>query len=218
MQMTPRKEILNIRGITDAKYLSLIQASIQVSNRTSGTFKTAADVKSENTIKYHISTGSSELDELLGGGVESSSTTEVYGEYRSGKSQLCMTMAVIAQLGAHGGKVIYVDTEGSFRPERLQPICERFGVDYSSVLDNILVARVYTTDRQMDIPTHVEAKIDEDDCHYSLLIIDSIMALFRTDFAGRGELSERQQRLGQHLNLLKKLAERHNMAVLYTNL
>jgi len=86
------------------------------------------------------------------------------------------------------------------------------------VLDNILVARIFNVDQQEDIPQQVEAKISEDQTSYSVLIIDSIMSLWRTDYSGRGELSERQQRLGKHLNHLKKLAERHNIAVLYSNL
>ncbi|CAK9021717.1 Meiotic recombination protein DMC1/LIM15 homolog [Durusdinium trenchii] len=215
--MANKKDVLNIRGITDARYANLVEAASKISMRASGRFKSASEVALELSSRFHISTGSTELDAILGGGMESCSLTEIYGEYRTGKSQLTMTLAVTAQLGSRPGKVIYVDTEGAFRPERLATICARFGVDHNTVLDNILFARVFTTDQQEEVPIQVEAKIDEDETPYSLLVIDSMMALWRTDFSGRGELSERQQRIGRHLNMLKKLAERHNLAVVYTN-
>lgn len=106
---------------------------------------------------------------------------------------------------------------GAFRPNRLEPICKRYDVDFETVLDNILYARIFTTDQQEEVPVQIEAKIDQDDTAFSLIIIDSLMNLWRTDYSGRGELSERQQRVGRHLNLLKKLAERHNLAVIYSN-
>jgi len=215
--MSTKKDILAIRGITEARFTSLVQAASQISDRASGKFKSASEIRSEQASRHHVSTGSRELDAILGGGMESASLTEIYGEFRTGKSQLMMTLAVTGQLGANAGKVIFVDTEGGFRPERLLKICERFDVDHQTVLDNILYARIFSTDQQEEVTCQIEAKIHEDDAPVSLVIIDSLMALWRTDYSGRGELSERQQRLGRHLNQLKKLSERHNLAVVYTN-
>lgn len=114
--------------------------------------------------------------------------------------------------------MVYVDTEGNFFPERLRAICDRFGVEHDTVLENIIVARVFNTDQQEAIPALIEQQIDQDNgAPYAMVIIDSLMSLWRVDFNGRGELSERQQRLGKHLNLLRRLAERHNLAVVYTN-
>lgn len=217
LQMSTKKDVLNIRGITDARYDNLVKAAAHVSCRASGQFQSASELRTGFESRFHVSTGSGELDAILGGGMESCSLTEIYGEFRTGKSQLMMTLAVTAQLGPNAGKVIYVDTEGNFRPARLEAICRRFEVEFDTVLDNIMVARIFTTDQQEEVPIQVEAKIDEDDTNFSVLIIDSLMALWRTDYSGRGELSERQQRIGKHLNLLKKLSERHNMAVVYSN-
>ncbi|KAF7979413.1 hypothetical protein HWV62_42534 [Athelia sp. TMB] len=116
-------------------------------------------------------------------------STGIYGEFRTGKTQLAHTMSVVAQLppelGGASGKVAYIDTEGTFRPDRIKSIAERFGVDGNMALENILY--------------------------------DSIMALFRVDFSGRGELSERQQKLAQVLSKLTRLSEEFNVAVLLTN-
>jgi meiotic recombination protein DMC1 len=195
-----------------------MEAAGKIAVLHSGKFKTATQVKEEQAQLFHISTGSKEFDALLGGGVQSKFLTEVYGEFRTGKTQLCATLAVTAQLDPNfGGKVVFVDTEGNFSPERLRPICERFGVSAETVLDNIFVARVYNTDQQEAMVQQIEAQIDADQAPYSLVIIDSLTSLWRVDFSGRGELSERQQKLGKHLNQLRKLAERHNLAVVYSN-
>jgi meiotic recombination protein DMC1 len=219
LQMTCKKVVLEVKGITEAKYATLMGAAATVSVRASGQFKSAADLRSEQrATRFKVSTGSSELDAVLGGGLESGTITEVHGEYRTGKTALASTMAIACQISArHPGKALYVDTEGSFKPERLVSICERFGVDVSAALENLTTCRIYTTDQQEELPVHIEAKLSEEPGQYSICIIDSVMALFRTDFSGRGELSDRQQRLGRHLNQLKKIAERHNIAMLLTN-
>ena len=145
--------------------------------------------------------------------------TEMFGEFRTGKTQLCHTLAVTAQMskedGGGGGKVIYIDSEGTFRPERIYKISERFGLEPEDVLNNIIYARAYTSEFQGDLLTHAAAKMMEE--VFSLIIVDSIMALFRVDYSGRGELSERQQALGRTLSKLIKLAEQFNVAVLLTN-
>lgn len=90
------------------------------------------------------------MDQLLGGGVETGSITEMFGEFRTGKTQLCHTLAVTCQLpiakGGGEGMAMYVDTEGTFRPERLIPIAKRFGLDEQQVLDNVAYARAHNTD------------------------------------------------------------------------
>lgn len=191
--------MLEVKGITEARYLSLVEAAGKVSDLHSGKFRTAVQLREEHAGRFRISTGSKELDAALGGGVETKMLTEVFGEYRTGKSQLCATLAVTAQLDPKfGGKVVYCDTEGNFSPERLKPICERFGVDHETILNNIVCARIFSTDQQENLAQLIEAQIDEDEgAPYSLVIIDSLMALWRVDYSGRGELSERQQRLGR---------------------
>ncbi|KAM0838847.1 hypothetical protein ACQ4PT_060702 [Festuca glaucescens] len=166
-----------------------------------------------------ITTGSQALDELLGGGIETLCITEAFGEFRSGKTQLAHTLCVSTQLPLHmhggNGKVAYIDTEGTFRPERIVPIAERFGMDANAVLDNIIYARAYTYEHQYNLLLGLAAKMAEEP--FRLLIVDSVIALFRVDFSGRGELAERQQKLAQMLSRLTKIAEEFNVAVYITN-
>ncbi|GFH11856.1 DNA meiotic recombinase 1, partial [Haematococcus lacustris] len=100
-----------------------------------------------------ITTGSKQLDDLLGGGMETKAITEMHGEYRTGKTQLCLTMCVTCQMpenmGGGAGKVAFVDTEGTFRPERITAIAERYQLDPTAVLDNIIVARAHNHEHQM---------------------------------------------------------------------
>ncbi len=167
----------------------------------------------------YLSTGSRDLDALLGGGIESGSITEIFGEFRTGKTQICHTLCVTAQLsrqgGGGGGKVLYIDTEGTFRPEKLQAIAERFELDPEEVIANVLYARAFSSDHQNKLLIQACGLMAEN--KFSLLIVDSATALYRTDFSGRGELSARQMSLGKFLRNLQKLADEFKVAVLITN-
>ena len=167
----------------------------------------------------HISTGCKELDASLGGGLETGSLTELYGEFRTGKTQLCHTLCVICQLpveqGGGEGKALYIDTEGTFRPERLTQISQRFGLDPNDVMDNVAYARAYNSEHQMQLLMQAAALMAES--RFALVVVDSATALFRTDYTGRGELSTRQQNLAQFLRGLQKLADEFGVAVVVTN-
>ncbi|KAK7918682.1 hypothetical protein WMY93_009966 [Mugilogobius chulae] len=206
IQMTTRKALCNIKGLSEAKTVG---------------FQTAFEYSAKRKQVFHITTGSQEFDKLLGGGIESMAITEAFGEFRTGKTQLSHTLCVTAQLpgedGYSGGKVIFIDTEHTFRPDRLRDIADRFNVDHDAVLDNVLYARAYTSEHQMELLDFVAAKFHEEGGVFKLLIIDSIMALFRVDFSGRGELAERQQKLAQMLSRLQKISEEYNVAVFVTN-
>ncbi|KAF2366432.1 DNA recombination and repair protein Rad51-like C-terminal, partial [Trinorchestia longiramus] len=169
-----------------------------------------------------VSTGSVELDKLLGGGMESMAITELFGEFRTGKTQLSHTLCVTAQIpnpaGAYsGGKVIFIDTENTFRPHRLRGIADRFNLEQDAVLDNVLYTRAFTSDHQLEMLDLVAGKFHEEGGVFKLLIIDSVMALFRVDYSGRGELADRQQKLAQYLSRLQKISEEYNVAVVITN-
>ena len=101
----------------------------------------------------HITTGSSSFDKILGGGIETGCISEVFGEFRTGKTQLAHTLCVTSQLSYQmkggQGKVIYLDTEGNFRPERIESIAERFGLDTEMTLDNVIVCRIFSHEEQM---------------------------------------------------------------------
>ena len=182
-------------------------------------FLTAAQHLVQRQDLITLSSGSKELDKLLQGGIETGSLTEVFGEFRTGKTQLCHTLCVTCQLpldqGGGEGKALYIDTEGCFRPQRLAAIAERFGLNAEDVLENVAFARAHNSEQQMDLLKMASAMMAED--RYALVVVDSATALFRTDYSGRGELSERQMQLAQFLRQLTRMAEEFGVAVVLTN-
>ena len=176
--------------------------------------------KRRSNVSY-ITTGSENLNDLLGGkGVESRSITEAFGAYGSGKTQLGLTLAVNVQLpvekGGSDGKCVFIDTEGTFRPGRIKQIAEAKGFNSEKVLKNIFVARAFNSDHQILLLEKVSEMIKDGE-PIKLMIIDSLTAHFRAEFAGRGQLADRQQKLNRYLHDLMKLAETHNLAVYVTN-
>jgi DNA repair protein RadA len=176
--------------------------------------------KKRENVSY-ITTGSKSLDELLGGrGIESRAITEAFGAFGSGKTQLGSTLAVRVQLpvenGGANGKCVFIDTEGTFRPARIKQIAEALGANSEKVLKNILVARAFNSDHQMLLLEKVTEMIKNGE-PIKLMIIDSLTAHFRAEFAGRGQLADRQQKLNRYMHDLMKLAETYNLAVYVTN-
>jgi DNA repair protein RadA len=166
-----------------------------------------------------ISTGSSAFDKLIGGGVETQALTEVFGEFGSGKStlahQLCVNVQLPQERGGLSGKAIYIDSENTFRPERIEAMAKALGLEPVQVLENVYVARACTTDHQILLAEKASDIVKQGDV--KLVVIDSITSLFRTEYCGRGALAERQQKLGRHLSALHRLAELHDLAVFVTN-
>ncbi|RLG20151.1 DNA repair and recombination protein RadA [Candidatus Micrarchaeota archaeon] len=166
-----------------------------------------------------ITTGSDSLNELLGGGVETQSITEAYGRFGSGKTQIGFQLAVNVQKpageGGLGGNVLYVDTEGTFRPERIRQIAEGAGMDADEVLRNIHVARAVNSDHQIVLVDKADEVVKEK--NVKLVVIDSLTSCFRAEYLGRAALGERQQKLNKHIHALQRLADRHNLAVFVTN-
>jgi len=166
-----------------------------------------------------ISAGCLSLDDLLGGGVETQAMTELYGEFSSGKTTICHTLAVMVQQsrekGGLGAGTIYVDTEGTFRPERVEQIAKARGYDPAKVLSNITVARAYNSAHQELIAKDLGRVAREKKAR--LVVVDSVAAHFRAEFLGRGTLAERQQRLNRMLHTLLRTAEVNDVAVVITN-
>ncbi|VVC01709.1 DNA repair and recombination protein RadA [uncultured archaeon] len=166
-----------------------------------------------------ITTGSTALDELLGGGVETQAITEAYARFSSGKSQLAFQLAVNVQKpegqGGLGGAVLFVDTEHTFRPERIAQIAEAAGMDPIQVLKNMYVVRAENSDHQMVVIAQAPEIVKEK--NIKLIIIDSLTSHFRSDYMGRGALGERQQKLNKHVHDLQRLADANNLAVYVTN-
>ena len=176
--------------------------------------------KRRENVSY-ITTGSKGFNDLLGGkGVESRAITEAFGAYGSGKTQLGLSLAVNAQLptesGGTSGKTVFIDTEGTFRPARVKQIAEGLGANPEKVLKNIFVARAFNSDHQILLLEKIGEMVKKGE-PIKLVIVDSLTAHFRAEFAGRGQLADRQQKLNRYLHNLMKLAETHNLAVYVTN-
>jgi DNA repair protein RAD51 len=210
------RKLADVKGISEAKVAKLKEIT---KGMVDVGFRTAADALEDRKALVTLTTGSIELDKLLEGGIETGSITEVFGEFRTGKTQLCHTLCVTCQMpvteGGAEGKAIYIDTEGSFRPKKLQAIAERFGLDPATALENVAYARAQNSEHQMELLKTAAAIMAQD--RYTLMVVDSATALFRTDYSGRGELSERQMQLAQFLRQLTRLAEEFGVAVFVTN-
>src|SRR3989344_4380120 len=169
----------------------------------------------ERVIK--LKTGSKSFDELLGGGFETSAIVGCFGEFGSGKTQIAHLLAVNCQKDDPTAVAVYIDTENTFRPERIKQLAEGAGVDPQKALSNIKVAKAYNSDHQMLLAEKVEDLIKNDKLNVKVLIVDSLTAHFRAEFIGRGTLAERQQKLNKHMHTLLKLADMNNICVYVTN-
>jgi DNA repair protein RadA len=167
----------------------------------------------EKLIKF--TTGSQSFDSFLGGEIETQALTEIVGEFGSGKSQLCYTLCVTANMSDKDCGIIFVDTENSFRVERVHQIAESKGLDAEKIMKKINVCKIYYSS-YLEAAIRTLAKYIEK-YKARLIIIDSIISLHRAEFAGRETLVERQQRLNMILHKLKRLAEVYNVAIVYTN-
>ncbi|GJJ13944.1 recombinase rad51 [Clathrus columnatus] len=207
---TAKKNLIAIKGISDAKADKIIAEAQKIIPLG---FQSATEVHARRSELVCISTGSKQLDTLLGGnadkkwegGIETGAITELFGEFRTGKSQICHTLAVTCQLpismGGGEGKCLYIDTEGTFRPVRLLAVAARYGLNGEEVLDNVAYARAYNADHQNQL----------------LISASALMAESRTDWNGRGELSARQGHLAKFLRTLMRLADEYGVAVVVTN-
>jgi len=211
-----RKALMSVKGISEAKADKLLA---EASKLVPMGFTTATEMHKQRQDIIHISTGSKELNKLLEGGFETGSITEMFGEFRTGKTQLCHQICVTCQLpldqGGGEGKALYIDTEGTFRPERILAIAERYGLNGEDVLDNIAYARAYNSDHQSQLLLQASAMMAES--RFAVLIVDSATALYRTDYSGRGELSARQMHLARFLRTLQRLADEFGVAVVISN-
>ncbi len=183
-------------------------------------FITGEELLKKRAQVQKITIGSKELDALLGGGFETGAITECFGQYGSGKSQIAHALAVRAQLppekGGIGGQVVFIDTESTFRPERITQISEGLKLNPEEVLKNIKVAKAFNSDHQVLLAEKVEDLIKNGN-NIRLIIVDSLMARFRSEFIGRGTLADRQQKINKHMHTLMRIADRYNVAVYVTN-
>ena len=210
---------INASKDSAAAFIMAAQKLLRDSNVLEKEFITADVALEKRRSMLRCSTGSKVLDELLLGGIETQAVTEFYGEFGSGKSQICHTLCAIARQPTEAvgldSNVIYIDTEGTFRPERLNQIARERGFDPTYVLKSVAVCKVYNS-------SHLELIIKDlgkyiNDFKAKLIIIDSIISLHRAEFSGRGTLADRQQRLNSILHKLIRLSEIYNVAIVITN-
>ena len=182
-------------------------------------YQTGKEKMEERKSLGRITTGSSNIDELLGGGIETQCITEVYGEFGSAKTQIALQLSVNVQLSEEDGGLdsgaVYLDTEDTFIPERIEHMAEARDLDPEEVLEKIHVARAFNSDHQILLAEKAEEIIKNNDV--KLLVVDSLTSQFRADYIGRGELAKRQQKLNKHMHTLQRLANAHNLAVIVTN-
>jgi DNA repair protein RadA len=212
--MSPHNIISEIDGLGDKTAKKLIWNARNALGMTE--FIPADDID-ENT--EYITTGSSELNRILGGGFQTGKLTEVYGPFKSGKTNLAHTIAVTIQLpkkqGGLGSTVAYIDTENTFSKEKIKRIAKRFGLEPKKVLSQIYHARIYSSDHQSQMIQKAEALCKTRNVR--LIVVDSLMALLRAEYVGIGMLARRQSFLNNMIHALSRISETYNCAVLLTN-
>ena len=184
-----------------------------------GGFETGGALLEKRAQVGHLSSGSKTLDELLGGGFESQSIIELFGEFGSGKTQIAHQLCVMVQLpkeqGGLEGHAFYIDTENTFRPERIVQMAEGCNLNPDEVLSKIHVARAYNSSHQMLLVDKVKELSSE--IPAKLLVVDSLTAHFRAEYVGRGALADRQQKLNKHMHDLLRWSDLNNGVVCVTN-
>jgi DNA repair protein RadA len=217
LAMYPIQNLMEDAGVGEKTAQKLIK---QAQDFEQMGFKSADLVWEKRKLMRRISTGSQNLDDLFGGGIETRAVTELFGEYRTGKTQLAHQLCVNVQLkqeeGGLDGGALYIDTEGTFRPERIIQMAEAKDMDYTKALQKIVVGRAYNSDHQIILIKEASKIIEEKDI--KLVIVDSLIGHFRSEYVGRGTLANRQQILNTHIHDLLRISEMYeDMAVLVTN-
>jgi DNA repair protein RadA len=204
---------------TSAKIINSAREAAEI-----GGFETGDKILGRRQEIGKLTTGSKSFDDLLGGGLETQAITEFYGEFGSGKTQIAHQLAVNVQLpqenGGLNGSVIIIDTENTFRPERIKDMAEGASLEYHEVLKNIHVARAYNSNHQILLVDKAEKLAEElidTEKPVRLLIVDSATAHFRSEYVGRGTLADRQQKINKHLHDTLRFGDLNNAAVMITN-
>ncbi|MDD5502059.1 MAG: DNA repair and recombination protein RadA, partial [Candidatus Thermoplasmatota archaeon] len=184
-----------------------------------GGFETGDEVYERRKKALKLTTGSKAFDQLMGGGIETGAITEMFGEFGSGKTQIAFQLCINAQMpiekGGLNGHVVFIDTENTFRPERIEQLAIGAGLDPNETLKKIHVARAFNSGHQMLL---VEKAMElAKQFPIKLIVVDSLTADFRSEYVGRGMLADRQQKLNRHMHDLLKFAERNNAAAIVTN-
>jgi len=214
--VTPVRELSERTGLGYNTALSVCAAARKL---VSVDFVSAKEVWERRQGQIRISTGSKNLDSILAGGIETQAMTEIIGEYGTGKTQICLTLAVRMQLpqeeGGLSGNPLFIDTEGTFSAERVYQIATALGLDPEQTLENIFIARAYNSDHQCLLIDELFKVCSKQ--NVKLVVVDSMISHFRGEYVGRETLAARQQKLNLYLHKLVRLSEAYNLAVVLTN-
>jgi len=230
LETTPVRELEEKYGLTSN---SAIKYQSALTDARGGFFTDALTFRDKVASTPAFTFGAESLDQLFSiteyqtQGIRAGESYEFFGSFRSGKSQLCHQLCVTVQLprelGGLGRKAIYVDTEGTFSPSRITQMATRLKAELGwdkpveKILQDIQYARSKNSDMQMGIASKILELLGEAPQEYGILIVDSVTAHFRAEYAGRGTLAERQQTLNHHLSILHRVADTYGLAVVVTN-
>ncbi len=210
------RELAETAGLSEERAREFSKRAREMLNLN---FLTAEELLNRRKNIARLTTGCKSLDDLLGGGVETQGILELIGQYGVGKTQICHALCVLVQQpverGGLEGSALYLDTEGTFRPERIIEIARGREIPTDTILKNIIVARAFNSDHQVLIAEKLDEILKEK--NIKLVIVDSIISHFRAEYLGRESLPTRQQRLNQHLHKLLRMAEVFNIPVVVTN-
>jgi DNA repair protein RadA len=217
LALYPLNKLMDEAGIGEKTAEKIIRVAQDIEKMG---FKSADIIWEKRKILHKLTTGSHNLDDLLLGGIEPGAVTELFGEYRTGKTQLAHQLCVNVQLsyekGGLEGGALYIDTEGTFRPERVIQMALAKDLDYNLILKNIIIGRAYNSNHQILLVKEAPKIID--DKKIKLIIVDSLIGHFRSEYIGRGTLAERQQIINTHIHDLLRLTETYDeLAVVFTN-
>ena len=230
LETTPVKELEERYGLTSNSAMKYQNA---LADAKGGYFTDALTFRDKVAKAPCFTFGAESLDDMFSiseyqtKGVRAGESYEFFGSFRSGKSQLCHQLCVTVQLprelGGLGKKALYIDTEGTFSPSRIIQMATRLkeetGWDASieDILANIQLARAKNSDMQMSIAQKALEILGDAADEFGLMVVDSVTAHFRAEYAGRGTLAERQQLLNHHLSILHRVADTYGLAVVVTN-
>ncbi len=217
LAMYPINKLIDEAGIGEKTAEKIIKVAQDIEKMG---FKSADKIWEKRKSLNKLTTSSNNLDDLLIGGFEPGALTELYGEYRTGKTQIAHQLCVNVQLsyvdGGLEGTALYIDTEGTFRPERLIQMANGNDLDHNLILKNIMVGRAYNSDHQILLVKEAPKIIKEK--NIKLIVVDSLIGHFRSEYIGRGTLAVRQQTLNSHIHDLLRLTEIYDeLAVVVTN-
>lgn len=205
-------------AITDATAIKIISGARKMVDL--GDSRTALEMLEEDKNIPKLSTGVKELDMAMQGGLTPGLITQIYAEGGLGKTQWAKTIATIATRPVEEGgldtDVLYIDTEGTFRPNRVKQIAEARGFDVGKTLSRIHTWTARTTAEQILLVQDEIKKKSAELGGCKLVIIDSLMTRFRGEFTGRGKLGERQNLINKHMFDLLSFARANNAVILVT--